>query len=200
MTHECHSKPNPNTYWVLPGRLLAGEYPGAIRTPLAVEKLNAFLDNGIDSFIDLTVAGELQPYEHLLKALGRTRRLRLEHRRFAIPDMSIPEAKLMKAILAQIDAWLMTNRRIYVHCWGGIGRTGTVIGCHLVHGGLSGHQALARMAELWQGVSAQKRRRYPHSPQTAEQQHYVRCWVPPAGLGVPSFGKYMIPGEYVEVS
>jgi len=29
MITEEPPKPNPNTYWVIPGKLLAGEYPGA---------------------------------------------------------------------------------------------------------------------------------------------------------------------------
>ena len=43
-------KPDPNTYWVVPGKLLAGEYPGAIDLEEAREKLRQFLDAGGTSF------------------------------------------------------------------------------------------------------------------------------------------------------
>jgi len=36
----------------------------------------------------------------------------------------------MHEILDTIDAALSAKRIVYVHCWGGVGRTGTVIGCH----------------------------------------------------------------------
>lgn len=177
MSNNSHPQPHPNTYWVIPGRLLAGEYPGAAREPLALEKLNAFLECGIDGFLDLTGEGELQPYAHLLKDLRPHYHAPVTHRRLPIPDMGIPEPQHMQAILAQLDTWLATGRQVYVHCWGGIGRTGTVIGCYLVHCGLTGEQALTRMAALWQGMSAEKRRHYPESPQTREQQDFVRYWV-----------------------
>lgn len=36
--------PIPASYWVVPGRLCAGEYPGAGETAKAREKLRQFLD------------------------------------------------------------------------------------------------------------------------------------------------------------
>lgn len=61
-----------------------------------------------------------------------------------------------------------------VHCRGGIGRTGTVIGCFLVQTGLvrDGEEALGVIAELWKGV--EKCRRYKCSPETGEQAEFVR--------------------------
>src|SRR3712207_6971239 len=46
----------------------------------------------------------------------------------------------------------------YVHCWGGIGRTGTVVGCYLVEHGMDGEQAIAAIAE-WRAGTPDKGRR-----------------------------------------
>jgi hypothetical protein len=66
---------------------------------------------------------------------------------------------------------------VYLHCWGGTGRTGTAVGCHLVRTGKSGSEALATIAELWQTVSEMKRRDFPESPQTRAQRAFVEGWV-----------------------
>jgi len=60
--------PIPNSYWVIPGRFLAGEYPGALIEPEARGKLRRMLETGITCFIDLTEPGEsgLHLYESLL--------------------------------------------------------------------------------------------------------------------------------------
>ncbi|MEZ4635374.1 MAG: hypothetical protein R2856_10465 [Caldilineaceae bacterium] len=56
--------PTPDSYWVIPGRLLAGEYPGAKDKAEALHKLARYRDAGITLFFDLTEAGEhdLRPY------------------------------------------------------------------------------------------------------------------------------------------
>jgi len=60
-----------------------------------------------------------------------------------------------------------------VHCRGGIGRTGMVIGCWLVESGLArnGEEALDIIAREWRGV--EKCKRFPHSPETGAQFDYV---------------------------
>lgn len=174
-----NQKPHQNTYWVIPGRLLAGEYPGHPNEALAWEKLCPFLDCGVDRFLDLTGPRELAPYSHLLDRWNDLHQADIRHSRHWIDDMGTPDsAEEMQAIQRELQQWLKNGHCVYVHCWGGIGRTGTVIGCHLVEQGLSGSEALIRMAELWQGVSLDKRRRYPLSPQTREQEAYVRNWIP----------------------
>ncbi len=177
MTDTSPPRPHRNTYWVIPGRLLAGEYPGAPTEQQAKDRLKQFLDCGIDSFLDLTGQDELAPYAQLVAELAGERGMIVRHRRLTIRDMDIPERpEHMHTILTQIDKWLASGRNVYVHCWGGVGRTGMVIGCHLVHRGLEGQQALERMAELWQEVSEDKRRRFPGSPHTWQQLDYVRNW------------------------
>ena len=47
-------------YWVEPGRLMAGEYPGDWTERSARRKLRALLDAGVRTFVDLTEQGELE--------------------------------------------------------------------------------------------------------------------------------------------
>ena len=77
----------------------------------------------------------------------------------------------MSRILDDIDAALEEDRTVYVHCWGGRGRTGTVVGCWLVRHGLDGGDALEQIARL--------RRDLGHgspSPETAAQCAMVTGW------------------------
>ncbi|MBM3988522.1 MAG: hypothetical protein FJ294_11280 [Planctomycetes bacterium] len=166
-----------NAYWAVAHSILAGEYPGDRDPAKARAKLTTFLDSGVRAFLDLTHAGELAPYEHLLADLARERGLMVEHRRMPIRDVDVPRTPdEMRAILAQLRAWIDNGQPAYVHCWGGVGRTGTVIGCWFVEQGATGEAALAHLARLWQGMSADKLRRKPHSPETEAQRDYIRKW------------------------
>lgn len=52
-------RPHDNCYWVIPGRLMAGEYPFAIREEDGRKKLASIVETGISHFIDLTQTGIL---------------------------------------------------------------------------------------------------------------------------------------------
>ena len=81
-------RPMENSYWVVPGKFLAGEYPGSRDDSATETKLKALVDAGITSFVDLTQAGEgLAPYHHKLVCLQGSDVSAL---RFSIPDMSVP--------------------------------------------------------------------------------------------------------------
>lgn len=169
------TRPHPNCYWVEPGRLLAGEYPGASQVDAARRKLQQILAVGVTFFLDLTSPADgLAPYAELLTAEAQATNRTVIYRRLTIPDYSVPSVAQMAQTLDVIDAALAADHVIYVHCWGGIGRTGTVIGCYLVRHGYSGEAALAQLAHLWQEVA--KRDRHPHSPETPAQLQMVRTW------------------------
>lgn len=55
--------------------------------------------------------------------------------------MRTPTVDQMRAILDAIDR--AAGSIVYVHCWGGHGRTGTVAGCYLVRHGQDTRQSLA---------------------------------------------------------
>jgi hypothetical protein len=166
-------RPIPDSYWVRPGRLLAGEYPGSRSDEKAQQKLRQLLEAGVTFFLDLTEVEEgLKPYVPLLQeevaALGRS----VAHPRMPIRDGGIPAYKEMAHILNTIDSALAEGHTIYVHCWGGKGRTGTVIGCYLVRHGMSGEEALDEISRLRQGTHDER----DPSPETEVQRQTVRNW------------------------
>ncbi len=169
-------RPMENSYWVVPGRFAAGEYPGSWTRAEAARRLRTLLRAGIDHFIDLTrPADGLEPYEPIAQQQAQAEGVEVRWEPHPIVDMSIPRSPAeMTAILDAIDGAMDAGRTVYVHCWGGIGRTGTVVGCWLVRHGLTGDEALDQIAEWWQHV--EKSRRHPRSPQTYDQREYIRNW------------------------
>lgn len=174
-----HLKPDPNTYWVIPGRLLAGEYPGALDESGTALRLAAFRESGVSFFLDLTEPHELPDYRHLVEGFTNATGRICRYQRLPIPDFSVPSPARMREVLEVIAAALVEGHVVYVHCWGGIGRTGTVIGCHLATTGLSGNQALATVQRLYSDMEKSTRR--PRSPETAEQADFVRTWAANSG-------------------
>jgi hypothetical protein len=142
--------PAEGSYWVEPGRLLAGRY---------VADVDALRAAGVTLFVDLTEDGELPAYAASVTPPAR-------HVRRAIADFSVVAAAEMRGTLDLIDAELAAGGVVYLHCRGGCGRTGTVVGCHLVRHGLPGEEALRRVERLcaWS------------CPETAEQRAMVRGW------------------------
>ncbi|TFK66305.1 phosphatases II [Pluteus cervinus] len=175
LTAVC-SRPIPNSYWATP-LLLACEYPWTPKNPYK-PKLDDLLKAGVRTFIDLTECGELSPYANIL--CGRAALLgidtnSIEYHRFPLRDRSTPESvEYMYRVFEVLRDNEKRGRISAVHCRGGIGRTGMVIGCWLVDSGVahSGEEALSIIAKEWRTV--EKCTRYPHSPETGPQFEFVR--------------------------
>ncbi len=155
------------SYWVVPGKLMAGEYPRNLDDRTSAAKVKSVIDAGIVSFIDLTEYKELKSYEEFLPN-------DVSHQRFPIQDMSIPRSReLTKSILDAIDSNLDNDRPTYIHCWGGVGRTGTIVGCWLARHGDTGQDALDKLKRLW---SKNPKSGWRRSPERCQQERYVREW------------------------
>jgi protein-tyrosine phosphatase len=156
--------------------LLAGEYPGALFAPeITRKRLDAFLKAGFNTIIDLTCEGETEDYKPILREQAVTFGLDVECLQFSIGDYGLPTQENMAAILDTIDSALARGRKVYLHCYGGIGRTGTTVGCYLVRHGLAGSDAIHQLADWWQSVP--KSTHYPHSPETVQQEQFIRNWL-----------------------
>jgi protein-tyrosine phosphatase len=164
-------------YWVEPGVLLAGEYPGAKYGTSPADKLSALLDAGVRVFIDLTEHTEpLEPYEVPLRELARAAGLDVVYERHPIRDVSVPDEPVrIRGVLDALARARAARQVAYVHCWGGIGRTATVVGCLLREQGLAGDAALEQIRVLREGTT----KAFRQSPETLEQQAYIRDWEPP---------------------
>jgi hypothetical protein len=158
--------PAPFSYWVVEGRLAAGAHP-AVREG----RLDSLLRAGVRSFIDLTEPGSFgdDGYESVLA--GASPGATVE--RYPIVDFTTPSVEQAGVILAAIDRLLDERRTVYVHCLGGLGRTGTVVGCWLIRHGLARPDtALATLARLRASIVGGRSR----SPETDDQRRFVEAW------------------------
>lgn len=166
------NRPLANSYWVLPGRLLAGEHPSGREATLndtARARVRELIAAGINCFVDLTEEGECPGYELLLPPTAT-------YLRRAIRDQMVPRRfTQMRRVQDEIASALAAGRNIYVHCRAGIGRTGMVAGCYLVEQGLAGSDALRDLNVLWTTQCA-RAATWPAIPQTPEQADYIRKW------------------------
>ncbi|GAB4251808.1 protein-tyrosine phosphatase family protein [Deferrisoma sp.] len=125
-------------YWLVADQIAAGPYPGSPEPGTARAKVRWIAGQGIGAFVDLTEPGELTqlgplvPYDDALAEVAAETGNGLERLAFPIPDMGAPTPETMVRILDAMDERLRAGRRLYVHCLGGRGRTGVVLGCYLV--------------------------------------------------------------------
>ena len=160
--------PLPNCYWLLPGKLLAGEHPSGSTAELTRGRLARLLESGVTAFIDLTEPDELDPYDGELPP-------GIAYVRKPIGDHEVPaDRAVMTEILASLRRSLRRGDTVYLHCRAGIGRTGTVAGCWLAEQGFSGDEALEELNRLWQQCA--RAEEWPQVPETEAQADYVRKW------------------------
>jgi protein-tyrosine phosphatase len=136
-----------------PGRLLAGRYP---------ESPGELVAAGVTLFVDLTEEGELEPYVARLTGA--------RHVRFPILDMWVTSDEQLVRTLDAIDVELAAGGTVLVHCWGGCGRTGTVIAAWWVRHGADPVEALERYQSLCRAYSTRR------CPETPEQVAMVMRW------------------------
>jgi len=151
-----------------PGKRVVGTItPWSWERDLETDLLDLRLRFGTDVLVSL-----LRPYEHELlgiRELGaRARSHGMAFRSFGIDDMSAPrpgQQAGFERLIADLHDAVATGRNVTVHCRGGLGRSGLVAACVLIHGGASAQSAIARV-----------RRSRPGAIQTREQQRYVRAF------------------------
>lgn len=173
--------PFDRAYWVRPG-LLAGCYPGSKKIVECKRMAVGLIRCGVSHCINLMELEERDrfgnpfvSYEPFVLREARTERRIVTFSRHAIKDCSIPTTGEMQTILDEIDSNLTASRTVYLHCWGGRGRTGTVVGCDLIrHGLATPEMVVEKLAELTAHNAAVFRR----LPETMAQEDFLCNWEP----------------------
>jgi hypothetical protein len=172
--------PFPRSYWVIPGKLLAGFYPGAKDPKEASIKLTALINTGIRHVINLMEPDERDltghrfvTYDDVMGSIAVRMKVSVTFDQLPIKDLSVPTERHMTRILNQINLCINHGKPVYVHCLGGIGRTGTVVGCYVVrHGLATGKNVLDIIINLRKYTEDSGR----ESPETREQREMVVRW------------------------
>lgn len=152
------------------GVVYAGEYPGDKYGEKATEKLKRMYHFGIRHFIDLTEEGELCPYNHLLPS-------DTTYTRFPIPDCGVPKSiESVRRLLLRIEELKKMEGYVYVHCWGGVGRTGTIAACYLFQN--EEEPDLNKTLEVLRGrFSEMPKSAYRETPETKEQIDFIEQFI-----------------------
>ncbi len=170
--------PFPKTWWITPGRVLGGCFPGAPDPADVDGRLRGLLDVGVTSVIYLQEAAELggggkpfTPYDARLVALGADRGVAVTWARLPTRDLTPPS---VTAVRQALDILHANDAVTYVHCWGGHGRTGVVAGCWLREQGMTAEEAFEAITEA---RAHDKHLSTQPSPQTDAQRARVVGWV-----------------------
>ena len=174
---------SPTANWLVPGRVLLGRYPtsgrGSAEARVAALREEALIDTFVclQSELPPQDAGETNPpgFESYHAAAVNFDGPAPSFVHFGIPDRE-PAGDLagLRSLVADLAARVLENGEcLFIHCWGGKGRTGLVAACllGLLYESLGAEEALDRVQAY-----AETRTTSIVSPETDPQRDQVRAF------------------------
>lgn len=164
---EVFRGPYAYSNWVIPGSLLVGAYPRSKNLPF-------ILPTGVTKFICLMEDKELQRHGdyfnyNVIKSVKDPKNYSYIH--FPIQDHGIVDDNTIIKFVGDLISWINKGEKIYMHCLGGHGRTGTIVSLLLSKlYSLDGYLAM----EYCQAMhDTREENRGIKSPESSEQRNQV---------------------------
>jgi ADP-ribosyl-[dinitrogen reductase] hydrolase len=181
VARAADTPPCERCFWVVPGRFLAGAYPGSPEAKAHRQRIEQLWQAGIRTFISLVEEHETNnsgepfaPYDSVLQELAASQGETVRCLRFPVRDLAVPSTDEMRVILDAIDRSLAASRPVYLHCFGGVGRTGTAVCCWLLRHGLATPDSVLKiLRELRHPDKATADRK---APENEQQIRFVMRW------------------------
>jgi len=195
-THDFSRTAN----WLIPGRVMCGHYPGAcpsrqISDEQVAENLAKIETAGISMFVclqdEIPPQDGIWPCDGIPKtseraplATGNFKNYRTlagmdtSYVHYLLPDLSIAKSlNDLDEIVCYLKERVINGDRLYIHCWGGRGRTGLISACLLgaLFDEVTAEQALERVQRAY-SLREPWRDDNKMSPETQEQKKQVRDW------------------------
>ena len=125
---------------------------------------------GVRHFIDLTEEGELRQYSNLLPK-------DTTYMRFPIKDLNAPESiEAVHDLIGRINYLTQMNGYTYLHCWGGVGRTGTITACYFARTIKEPTQETV-LNRLRAAFKEMPKSSYRVTPETNEQLNFIERFI-----------------------
>ncbi|CAF3802394.1 unnamed protein product [Adineta steineri] len=124
--------PTSTSHWIIRDVLLASAYPGAKDYDEHRQITRSIYESGVHVFVNLMEPKELvrfTPYESDIQEYARQDNQKIKFISFPMPDQYIcrDNEKLLDFCLNLCKRIRDDQQKILVHCWGGHGRTGTIM-------------------------------------------------------------------------
>lgn len=133
--------------------LVSGEIAGMAMPASTVSDFEYLKEQDIDAIVSLT---EQPLHNALIEEFG------FEYKHVPIEDLTAPSLRQIEEFVEFATEMRQMGKKVVVHCGAGIGRTGTMLACYLVHKGYSAREAINEV-----------RKKRPGSIETAEQEEIV---------------------------
>ncbi|KAG1661526.1 hypothetical protein FOA52_000036 [Chlamydomonas sp. UWO 241] len=198
--------PTPWCNWCLPGRVIAGAYPASMDDVETERILTTLLELGINTFVCLQAEVNINCPEHAWRSgqglrpyikdaqriLSKAhdsgnRRIvqqKIDFLHLPIIDGDVTTDSAMSRLAEDCMERVLRGEKLYVHCWGGHGRTGTLISVMLGRLYAISYTTAMRYCQTYHDARA-----YPQgvrSPHTPVQRAQVRRLLTDQPLPSPS--------------
>jgi len=163
---------NPSDYcnWIIKDQILVGGYPYP-KPEYRPTHLDRLIAAKVNVFISLVEQHEIDKFGDYNKLLLSNMKGIIYHN-VPIKDRSITEDEVILNLVKNVYNWIQNGKLVYVHCWGGHGRTGTVVSCFLQYVyGMNAEDALKWNRSLH---ATRKYNSHKPTPQGTKQYAQVR--------------------------